>query len=425
MKCTLIKLILLTAILLPLKQFAQTTISGSLKTSNTSYSSNNIPAQKKSTINIPGLQIIPGTIMDSTKLLAQPSVTDGYQEIFFLQADPATQKAWSARFYHSLEQNNRHDSAIRINCDPPGPQSTMYGHPKENIYPWINGEGSRLYWSHNSGGGPRIVMSQRDTNTGQFPTFTDIEFLSFVYRDIWLVSTWFSSDELTMYVSTSIPRNDSVSRLYTLTRPSISQRFLADTSQQINFTGLNLTGFFSAPSLTPDKNELFIWSLAKEDSCTLLRFEKTGTNTFDFKRQYHVALPYLLQQGQLSKDGLRLYFSVQDTNTNLSNIYYIERQGLNSDFVLEAKEFTPEITTTLLNIFPVPSSNVIHVECRSNKDHLVSFELLTSSGENILKQQFNTNNKYWSFNVSHLPEGVYCYRIFTNSGMQDGKLVVR
>ena len=150
---------------IPLITLAQTNLNGHPENlSSPRPLTNKISPDKKSTISIPGIRVIPGKLMDTTKLFGQPSITDSYEEIFYIEADPITQMANTARFYYSQENNQRYDSAIFIDSDPPNGRRSMYS-LSDNIYPWISGDGKRLYWSYNAGGGTRIVMIL-------FPIFT-------------------------------------------------------------------------------------------------------------------------------------------------------------------------------------------------------------------------------------------------------------
>ena len=108
----------------------------------------------------------------------------------------------------------------------------------------------------------------------------------------------------------------------------------------------------------------------------------------------------------------------------LANIYYTERPNQSSDFVLTAKEFMPQVSTSAINVFPVPASNTIHIESRTKEAYIENFGLTNSFGQLVLEKKFINSLITYSLDVSSLPSGAYVYEIKTSTGIATGRVLI-
>ncbi len=378
----------------------------------------------KKQLTIPGVQIIQGTAMSTFGLYKSPSVTDNYEELFFSKADPNSPLGAQNFFCSSRAYNGIYDTVKILNPKGLGSYRSMRDFA-QNIFPWITPDGNTIYWTHIKNGTFKIVYAKRDSIAGSFHTTTSEAEGFSNNQNYRLTACWLSRNELTMYVTTQINQPDSVSDLLKVTRNKTSDKFYANTITKLKLTGISIKGYLTTPSLTPNEDELFLVSRWNLDSSSVLSFVRSAPNTYSFNRQYYVNSKYQIESCQLSKDGLRLYFTLRDTLSLLSNIYYTERPSLNSDFLLNAKDPFFNDSPSLIRLYPIPSSYEVFIESMDQDNVFLQFELLNSAGQTVISHNFSSPLMKWSFDVSSLPQGIYLYRIKSTLGLEDGKIVVQ
>ncbi|MFZ4799634.1 MAG: T9SS type A sorting domain-containing protein [Bacteroidia bacterium] len=188
-------------------------------------------------------------------------------------------------------------------------------------YPYISADGLRLYFSQGSNGLSNLYYVSRN-NTSQ--NFSNKQLLSsnFPYNSL---SCYLTNDELEIYFIKSSYLNDS---LFYSSRSSISSVFAIPVS--VSLQGSN-HGFYKGPSLTPNKQELYL--LYKFDTNQyILKFNKTANNIYTLNDTIDIPYGYQAEPGQLSKDGLKYYISLNIINDTITKIYQLSRTSLNTAF---------------------------------------------------------------------------------------------
>jgi len=164
-----------------------------------------------------------------------------------------------------------------------------------DAYPFVSGDGLRVYYVTESN---YMKVASRTSVTGQFGTPGYVSGLStYLSRGCWL-----TPDELTIYfISTS-------GTLYRAVRTSRSLSFSYPSS--VTLSGCP-SGFISAPSLSPDENELLLFhSPTAGDS--IIRFVRSSSTLYTYSGKVAAfSRTGEVGPGQLSKDGLRFYVPVK------------------------------------------------------------------------------------------------------------------
>jgi hypothetical protein len=81
-------------------------------------------------------------------------------------------------------------------------------------------------------------------------------------------------------------------------------------------------------------------------------------------------------------------------------------------------------TQTAMNVFPNPalSGAYLFIDTKAEK---IRFRLFDSSGKLVKDQKFENNNENTVVPIPELPEGIYFYRVETESSIQSGKIHIR
>lgn len=166
-------------------------------------------------------------------------------------------------------------------------------------YPWISGDGLRLYYTSGSTNN-QLMFTQRTSTASPFgtPTIVSVSTSS-------LYSCWFSNDELDAYICT-------VSSLYHVHRNSISSAF--GTPQLITITGAPAYTSIKGASLNSSQTVLFLQLYGTNN--IIAEFSKTGTNTFSYVRTVSLPSGYEPRVGQLSKDELSFFVGAKSGNAD-------------------------------------------------------------------------------------------------------------
>ena len=162
-------------------------------------------------------------------------------------------------------------------------------------YPYLSADGLRLYFSRQTEEGLNLYMASRQTIYDAFsnrqPLSADLPGGSF--------SGWLSNDERELYFS------DGYALFYAF-RNSLGEAFSAPADLTLQGTELD---FISGPSLTPDKQELYIYH--HDTKKQILRFRKTGVLEYTYVDELPIPESLVPGPGQLSKNGLSFYFSLE------------------------------------------------------------------------------------------------------------------
>ncbi len=306
-------------------------------------------------------------------------------------------------------------------------------------YPWLSADGLRLYYLRTDGVDQFYMASRPNINT----VFINPQPLNITYPTSGdPISCWLTSDEKEIY----FVQTYGVGVFYAQ-RNSLTDPF--STPVQVQMNGLP-SGFFSAPSLTQDKSQLFIYS-----SDQIYVFDQTGNLSYDFSE----ILPLNpVVPGQLSKDDNAYYLGVgptsdcklhvmcRDSVSNFSNsnpLNGISMQGYNGQATVDAGEQTiifvysptnswsanqlyiatahcdppPPVSVQDpneidFNIYPNPAKNVIQIETDVPLKHLSLYDL---NGRLLIDQPLN-HQKINRININQLESGMYFCRIITLSG---------
>jgi hypothetical protein len=182
-----------------------------------------------------------------------------------------------------------------------------------DAYPYLTDDGLRIYFTSNDGMGNNLFFSSRPDLDTDFASKQLLD--STLFSNI--LSSWLTPDELEMYFTNYIG-------LFHVTRPTTTSPF--GTVTEITLVGGN-TAFISGPSLAPGGDELYLYN-----GDGLLEFEYTNDTTYTFVSEVLPPLGYGGGVGQLSKDGLELYWSLNLIGSDLHSLFIAERSSLGTSF---------------------------------------------------------------------------------------------
>lgn len=248
---------------------------------------------------------------------------------------------------------------------------------KADAYPFLSSDGLRLYYVSDNDLYTATRASVNDVFGGKSALFKTITGTKGY-------GCWLTSDELTIYYVI----NGSI---YISKRSSVSEKFPEGT------TVLSIIGgsIFSGISFTPDMGELY----AYKSSGGMCKFNKTGENQYTFQKTLPVPSGFSSLTGQLSKDGLNLYVT-------LNNVLHVgKRIGLNQDFT----DFTPIETGFVTSTQPtVNGDQSIMIFVNSPNDRWDTNELYEINGEFVTGlQSINYVENFNVFYPNPSDNGVY------------------
>lgn len=194
-----------------------------------------------------------------------------------------------------------------------------------DAYPWISYDGLRLYFTKEQSQYDKIYTSSRKYD--DLP-FEDAKTLEIGFDDHDIISCWLTNDELDIYI---VIRDSELytNFLYHAQRNNILDKFS-------NFVKVELTGFtnnfFSAPSLTQDMNQLYIFTFEDDYEGLILMFEKE--NNYSYKLSDTLSIPegLIVGSGQISKDGLKYFLTLAHTDLYHGQICFLSRNSILEDF---------------------------------------------------------------------------------------------
>ena len=319
-----------------------------------------------------------------------------------------------------------------------------------DAYPWISDDGLRLYFCGNekSLNKSSIYYSTRSTIDDPFgkPRALTINF-----QNTDNYAPYLLKDELTLIFSARIPDETRQTSIFLASRKTTSHAF--SNSQKIVLHG-NIRGEVISPSLTPDKQELYLYNEYKNHRA-ILKLKQTDQYEYQLVNRYVMRKGYHVKSGKLSSDGLKYYLSLQKP-ASLPSIHVMNRSSIHEDFqemksldheVLNNPEFrnhqpyfssdnnfmvfsrsdhnewsrnnlyiAQQMDTVRDNsqlniditVYPNPTSGIMKISSLSDLSDYTA-ELFTIDGRKILSSKLS--GKLSSFDISKYPAGHYVMHI--------------
>lgn len=196
-------------------------------------------------------------------------------------------------------------------------------------YPYLSSDGLRLYFTQGvEMDENRLYVASRPSVDQPFgkkqPVDSSLPDGAF--------SAWFSTDEKEIYFIQN-------RRLYYASRSALGAGF--GPVLPVTLTGVD-EGFISGPSLTPDKQELYLYYNNGKQG--IYRLKKTGEHAYTVENSLDIGVPGKVGPGQLSKNGLAYYLEME-TSDGVEKIYRITRKSLTAPWEkateIEGLDITP------------------------------------------------------------------------------------
>jgi hypothetical protein len=185
-----------------------------------------------------------------------------------------------------------------------------------DAYPFLSKDGLRLYWTQSEGGDHLVVASRTDVNSD----FGAPKNLEMDFPTGGVMSCWLSEDELTIYFK-------DAGVLTRASRSALDAPFSNPEKIQLNFRSVEdpeYIGFFSAPSLTQDENQLFLYH--SNDGQRIVQFERTANN--EYTEVAVLEIEGEAEPGQLSHDGLSYSMTIK----GMHKLFIFKRENLDQTF---------------------------------------------------------------------------------------------
>jgi len=194
------------------------------------------------------------------------------------------------------------------------PLSEINSPDSADAFPWISPDGLRLYYNKHQ----KIYLAERKSITDSFSFIQPLK-LNQKYSEYF--SPWLTNNELNIFF---VERNT-----YTIHHAKRNSRFEDFSNDTIVKLQGDIAGFISGMSFTQDLKQLFlfrayptyhiaIFKLINEDEYILINTLKIPSN-------------YISGPGQLSKDDLSYYLSLEDTSKKCF-IFFYKRNNVNESF---------------------------------------------------------------------------------------------
>ena len=251
-------------------------------------------------------------------------------------------------------------------------------------YPWISGDGLRLYYSAGGGADQNLLYYSERANVDspfQAPILAPINVTG-------PLSIWLSENELEAYVTTF---SGNIGKLFYYQRNSILEPF--NTSEEIILNGIGL-GFISAASLNVAQNELILYSA----NYGTITFNRTSSNSFEYVGPLLSSSNLNAIPGQISKDDLTYFVGIKNAGFG-SFINQLERSDTANAFSASTLQ---EISTLNnlgeYNMQPTMSSNLEWVVfVRNAADTWQGNDLYISHRQALSTQNNNLGNNFTIF----------------------------
>jgi hypothetical protein len=224
---------------------------------------------------------------------------------------------------HDLSNTTIHSSGLSQTATPPVEYTDIRALDEINIpnvadaYPFISADGLRLYYTRASS----LWYAERNTRSEIFsnPAKLRMENVSGEVRSCWL-----TNDELEIFYTVGTFGNV----MHHAKRSIVNSAFTTPTPMVLE--GL-FASFKSAPSLTPDKSQMYLFY---DDRIAILN--RTGEYSYSLIGEIMAPAGFRIGPGQLSKDGLRFYTSFESLSTGNEELYCYTRNTLQDSFNIYA-----------------------------------------------------------------------------------------
>jgi hypothetical protein len=210
-----------------------------------------------------------------------------------------------------------------------------------DAYPYISGDGLRLYFTSNRlGGHGRFYISTRKSTSDPFG---EPVILSKNLTDGCYAGT-LTADELTLYMAKQ-------GGIYVSKRKSMRDEF----SVPIEVKGIKSTYHF-APSISPNGSEMIVMSDEEGNKDVIKVYKRITDTEFDEAGELPTPAGSDPGPGQLSKDGLSYYFSFETEDKKEASIWKYSRKSLNDAFV-DLEELPVKINALKRNFQPTVNAD--------------------------------------------------------------------
>lgn len=322
-----------------------------------------------------------------------------------------------------------------------------------DAFPWLSHDGLRLYYTQDINDDEVLLMASRANLDEKFGQLKNI----YLPQPGEIISVWLTADELEIYYVLRNPdaTTGSQTSLYYSNRSSTSENFSG--VQQIELLGFT-TEYFVGPSLTKDKEELYMYSNDDEER-SILKLERVTATTYRFSGVLEIPADYCVGPGQLSANGLNYFISL--SASDLTEIHYMTRPDIYSPFKLVEKlkfendsalsSYQPTVSSSgtivfvtgkgswqqndlcisqihtsinnfdkslkkdgeslgsILNIYPNPAFDKIQISMVENQ--MTDVCIIDLSGQILLKEQNDKNAEILPLDISGLSTGTYIIKV--------------
>ncbi len=101
---------------------------------------------------------------------------------------------------------------------------------------------------------------------------------------------------------------------------------------------------------------------------------------------------------------------------------YYDIGAMEESICVSVEENFPPISNPLIRVYPNPASNHFSIDILQGVE-ITILEIINIQGKVSLHQKVTNGN--YSFDVSHLPKGLYFIRIYTSEGPEVKKLIIQ
>jgi hypothetical protein len=210
-----------------------------------------------------------------------------------------------------------------------------------DAYPWISGDGLRLYYTSGANGN-QMMYTQRNTTGSYFSTPVIVP-LSVPSP----ISYWLSVNELDVYATDG-------TKLYYAHRTTVSSAFGA--TDTISLTGIPLS-FIAGVSLNLAQNSLFLFNSGGFSA--IFQFTRTSPTAFAYTGSFAPLSPgHAYGPGQLSKDELTFFVAIQYDTARKSSLYQLTRPTPADTFASSTLQMIQGINDTVFNTQPSMSDSL-------------------------------------------------------------------
>jgi len=198
---------------------------------------------------------------------------------------------------------------------------------KADAYSWLSQDGLRVYFSRGNSAG-EIWKAERKNLSEAFSNPSTVS-IDGIKGDDDVFSCWLTVDEKTIFFTTHEDGYGFSTFLYKATYDENSKSFM--NAEKLNLTGGEISErssiFISAPSLTADLNQLFVYYNDEHSDDRLACFTTTDGINYVFKSFVNDALNYC--PGSLANNGLSFYLTLRGEDNTLVKL---SRPNLNAEF---------------------------------------------------------------------------------------------